>query len=138
MNELQPLFDTYKNSAHEKDLEKFLSIFDEKVQVFDMWGRWSYEGIGAWREMAAGWFGSLGQDRVLVEFEDAEAVVSGDMGFARASVTYSAMNAEGQKLRSLQNRLTWVVRKKDGAWKIIHEHSSAPIDHPSLKAILKK
>ncbi len=138
MNELQSLFDTYKKSAYEKDLERFLSIFDENVQVFDMWGRWSYEGIAAWRKMAEGWFGSLGPERVFVEFDEVEATVSGDMAYARATVTYSALGGDGQKLRSLQNRLTWVARKKEGLWKIIHEHTSAPIDHPTLKAILKK
>jgi|GEM_PF-5744545 len=46
--------------------------------------------------------------------------------------------AEGTPLRSRQNRLTWVLQKKAGQWKIVHEHTAAPIDHQSGKAILKR
>ena len=28
----------------------------------------------------------------------------------------------------MNNRLTWILRKEpDGAWKIVHEHTSAPV-----------
>jgi uncharacterized protein (TIGR02246 family) len=138
MNELQSLFDTYKNTVYEKDLEGFLSIFDKDLHVFDMWGQWSHRGLEAWREMAKGWFGSLGSERVVVDFDEAQSTLSGDMGVATAFVTFTGVSAEGQKLRSLQNRLTWVARKKDGVWKVVHEHTSSPLDHATLKAILKR
>jgi uncharacterized protein (TIGR02246 family) len=138
MNELQSLFDTYKKTVYEKDLEGFLSIFDKDLQVFDMWGQWSHRGLEAWREMAKGWFGSLGTERVVVDFDEAQSTLSGDMGVATAFVTFTGVGAQGEKLRSLQNRLTWVVRKKDGVWKVVHEHTSSPLDHATLKAILKR
>jgi uncharacterized protein (TIGR02246 family) len=138
MNELQPLFDTYKKTVYEKDLAGFLSIFDKDLQVFDMWGQWSHRGLEAWREMAKGWFGSLGTERVVVDFDEAQSTLSGDMGVATAFVTFTGVSARGEKLRSLQNRLTWVARKKDGVWKIVHEHTSSPLDHATLKAILKR
>jgi len=138
MNELRSLFETYKKTVYEKDIDGFLAIFDEHLQVFDMWGRWSYQGLQAWREMAKGWFTSLGIERVVVEFDGSEATVMGDMGVATAFVIYTGVSAEGRKLRSLQNRLTWVVLKKNGVWKVIHEHTSAPIDHSTLKAILNR
>jgi ketosteroid isomerase-like protein len=86
MNELQFLFDTYKNTVYEKDMERFLSIFDKDVHVFDMWGQWSYQGLEAWRKMAKDWFGSLGTERVVIDFDEAKATVSGDMGVATATV----------------------------------------------------
>jgi uncharacterized protein (TIGR02246 family) len=138
MNELQSLFDTYKNTVYEKNLEGFLSIFDKELHVFDMWGQWSYQGLEAWREMAKGWFGSLGTERVVVDFDGVQSTVSDDMGVATAFVTFTGVSAEGRKLRSLQNRLTWVIRRKEGAWKVIHEHTSSPLDHATLKAILKR
>ena len=37
--EVSALFETYKNAVFNKDLETFVSIFDEKVLVFDKIGR---------------------------------------------------------------------------------------------------
>ena len=38
----------------------------------------------------------------------------------------------------MQNRLTWVLKQKDGAWKIVHEHTSAPVDFETAKVILQR
>jgi uncharacterized protein (TIGR02246 family) len=138
MTEIQQLFDRYKTAVLEKNVDAFLSIFDSEIHVFDMWGTWSHRGIEAWRKMATEWFGSLGSERVIVEFHDPRIVLSNEMAWATADVTFAAVSAQGEKLRSLQNRLTWVVQKKSGEWKVVHEHTSAPIDPETGKAILKR
>jgi ketosteroid isomerase-like protein len=58
------------------------------------------------------------------------------MGYAL--LTYTAVSADGTELRSLDNRITAALRKVDGVWKIFHEHTSAPIDHASTKAMLRR
>jgi uncharacterized protein (TIGR02246 family) len=138
MTDFESLFDIYKQAVFQKDLEAFVSIFDEKVRVFDMWQRWTYDGLPAWREMAAGWFTSLGTDRDVVTFEDIQIEETGDLAFANALVRFTAVSEEGKELRYLENRLTWVARKRDGIWKIIHEHTSGPIDFESMKVILRR
>jgi ketosteroid isomerase-like protein len=138
MTDFASLFDIYKQAVFQKDLEAFVSIFDEKVRVFDMWQRWTYDGLPAWREMAAGWFTSMGTDRDVVTFEDIQIEETGDLAFASALVRFTAVSAEGKELRYLENRLTWVARKKVGVWKIIHEHTSGPIDFESMKVILRR
>ena len=50
-----------------------------------------------------------------------------DVAGVSAFTTFRGLSAEGEELRSMNNRLTWVLRKDaDGAWKIAHEHTSAP------------
>ena len=50
-----------------------------------------------------------------------------DVAAVSAFTTFAAVTPTGEKLRSMNNRLTWVLRKDaDGAWKIAHEHTSAP------------
>jgi ketosteroid isomerase-like protein len=94
-----------------------------------MWGRWSYDGAEAWRKMATEWFASLKSEQVAVVFEDVQTVVGDEVAVADAFVTYKGLSAEGDGLRAMNNRLTWALRKQaDGAWKVVHEHSSAPAD----------
>jgi uncharacterized protein (TIGR02246 family) len=138
VEEIQSLFTTYKTAIFQKDLTAFCSIFDEKVRVFDMWQQWTFDGLPAWREMAKGWFSSLGPDRDVVTFDDIQIQSDGELAVATAFVRFTAVSAEGAELRYLEDRLTWVVRRKEGSWKIIHQHSSAPIDPQTMKVILTR
>ena len=141
MNEdLQPiydLFDGYKDAVYNRDANAFAALFVPGIFVFDMWMKWSHDGIGEWKEMATGWFESLGEERVVVTSEVQRAEISGDMGYACAFVTFTAMSKDGVRLRSLQNRMTWVVRKTGDGWKVAHEHTSGPVDFETGKAMLQ-
>jgi ketosteroid isomerase-like protein len=128
----------YTAAVYAKDLDAFLAIYDADVHVFDMWDGWQLRGIAAWRDMAAGWFSSLGTERVVVSAGDVVSTATGDLAVGYATLTFKAVSAEGVELRSLDNRVTLALRRTDGVWKIFHEHTSAPIDHKSLKATIKR
>jgi uncharacterized protein (TIGR02246 family) len=132
------LLETYRRSVYEKDTAAFLSIFAGDVRVFDMWGRWQHRGLPEWRAMAEEWFGSLAAERVKVEFDEVESQAGPDFLAVSAFVTYTAVSAAGVDLRSLQNRLTWIARREDDGWKIVHEHTSGPVDHATLKVLLNR
>jgi ketosteroid isomerase-like protein len=128
----------YVESVLAKDVDAFTALYDQDIHVFDMWGAWSLHGITAWRDMATGWFSSLGEERVIVTFDNENSTVTGDLAIGYAVLTYTAITPDGTKLRSLSNRATMALRKTGDSWKIFHEHTSAPIDHQSLQAILNR
>jgi uncharacterized protein (TIGR02246 family) len=128
----------YKAAVFAKDADAFIALYDADVQVFDMWGQWSHRGLAVWRSMAAEWFGSLGTERVVVDFSEVHTVISPDLAVAHAFVTYTALGIEGATLRSLNNRMTLALKPQAGVWKIVHEHTSAPIDGETTKAIFKR
>jgi len=136
---IEQLLEEYAESVRAKDVDRFVALYDDEVRVFDMWGRWSYDGVAAWREMAVEWFGSLGSEEVAVEFEEVQTVVGDEVAVADAFVTYRGLSAEGDELRAMNNRLTWALRKRsDGTWKVVHEHSSAPADFETGKVQLQR
>ena len=63
-------------------------------------------------------------------------VVVHDLATLSARATYAAISAAGEELRAMQNRLTWVLGIEEGAWKIVHEHTSVPIGFKDLKGLL--
>lgn len=128
----------YKAAVYAKDVDAFAALYDDDVHVFDMWGAWSLRGIEAWRGMAVDWFSSLGTERVVVDADDMQSTVIGDLAVGHAILTYTALSATGETLRSLDNRITLALRKAGDSWKIFHEHTSAPIDHLSTKAMLQR
>lgn len=132
------VLEAYKSAVFAKDVEALVALYDRDVRIFDMWGAWSYDGAEAWRGMVAAWFGSLGDERVAVDVDDMQTVVADDVAVFHAFVTFKGVSAGGKELRAMQNRLTWALRRRDGAWKIVHEHSSAPVDFETSKVMLKR
>lgn len=127
----------YRRAVHAKDVTGFLGLYHPSARVFDTWGGWSYEGEAARRKVIEQWFSSLGAERVAVTFDRVQTVVSDEMASLTARVIYAAIAANGTELRSMQNRLTWVLKSEKGAWRIVHEHTSVPIG-PDLKGRLAR
>jgi uncharacterized protein (TIGR02246 family) len=118
----------YAAAVRAKDVDAFVGLYADDVRTFDLWGVWTYDGKGALHEMVAGWFGSLPDDEVVaVRFDDVRTQTGTDVAAVSAFTTFAAVSQDGTELRSMNNRLTWVLRKDaDRAWKIAHEHTSAP------------
>jgi len=128
----------YADAVYDKDVDALCRLYDDDVRVFDMWETWSYEGLAAWRETLRGWFDSLGDERVRVTAEDVRTRDAGAGCVVSAIVTYQGLAAAGSPLRSMQNRLSWLLVDRGGAWQIVHEHTSAPIGMEDEKAILSR
>lgn len=130
--------ETYKSAVLAKNVETFMHLYDSDTRIFDTWGIWSYEGAAAWRVAVEGWFTSLGGDTCRVTFDDVQII--GDPSFAAMSaiVTYAGISPQGQEIRAMQNRISWVLKIKGHVLRIVHEHTSAPVGFEDAKAILKR
>src|SRR5206468_11080678 len=125
---MEEMLAAYAAAVRAKDVEAFVRLYADDVRNFDLWSEWSYDGKDALHGMVAEWFGSLGDDEVVaVEFEDVRTQRGDDVAAVSAFTTFRALSPDGSELRSMNNRLTWVLRNEaDGTWKIAHEHTSAP------------
>ena len=124
---MEEMLERYAAAVRARDVEAFLDLYADDVRNFDLWTVWSYDGKAAVREMVEEWFGSLGADeQVVVEFDDVRAHAGADVAALSAFLTYRAESLDGTELRSMNNRLTWILRKHGDSWQIVHEHTSAP------------
>jgi uncharacterized protein (TIGR02246 family) len=124
---MEEMLAKYAAAVRAKDVDAFVDLYADDVRTFDLWSVWSYDGKDALRGMVAEWFGSLGDDVVAIEWDELRTQAGEDVGALSAFLTFRGLSAEGEELRSMNNRLTWVLRKDaEGSWKIAHEHTSAP------------
>jgi uncharacterized protein (TIGR02246 family) len=125
---MERMLEKYAAAVRAKDVDAFVGLYADDVRSFDLWSEWSYDGKGALRGMVTEWFGSLADDEVVaVRFDDVRTQAGPDVAAVSAFTTFAAESPDGSELRSMNNRLTWVLRKDDdGSWKIAHEHTSAP------------
>ena len=131
------VLEIYKTSVYEKDVDKFLSVYDSASRVFDTWGVWLLEGTESRRPVIESWFGSLGQERVIVNFSDISVTESNDMAMLTAIGSYEAISIDNIALRSMHNRFTWAMKLVEGNWKIFHEHTSVPIANDLTPKLLR-
>ena len=136
--EIDRVVESYKAAVFAGDVEAFMRLYHPAVRVFDTWGVWLYEGAPAWRRAVEGWFASLGSERVRASFSEVQVVPGQPVTVLSAVVTYAAESAQGEPLRSMQNRITWVLRETGHVLRIVHEHTSAPVGFEDSKAILKR
>jgi uncharacterized protein (TIGR02246 family) len=125
---MEEMLSAYADAVRAKDVDRFVDLYTDDVRNFDLWEQWSYDGKDALRGMVAEWFGSLPDDEVVsVRFDDVRTQTGEDVAAVSAFTTFAAESPDGTELRSMNNRLTWILRKDaHGAWKIAHEHTSAP------------
>jgi uncharacterized protein (TIGR02246 family) len=132
------VLDRYRAAVFDKDVEGMLALYADNVHVFDTWNVWEYDGVPAWRSAIEQWFGSLQDEAVEVGVADVRTDEGSDLAFISAVVTYTAVSEKGVALRSIENRLTWVLTRHEETWKIVHEHTSVPVGFEDLKAITRR
>ena len=132
------ILESYQAAVLAKDAQALMRLYDPAVRVFDAWGVWSYEGAQAWQMAVEAWFTSLGGEKVRVSFDDVQSAVGREMAMVSAVVTYAGVSAQGEPLRAMQNRISWVLRTTGHVLRIVHEHTSAPVGFEDMKAILQR
>jgi len=124
---MDEMLEAYAAAVRAKDVDAFVGLYADDVRTFDLWSVWSYDGKAALRDMVGEWFGSLGDDEtVAVEFDEVRTQTGDDVAAVSAFTTFRALSSQGDELRSMNNRLTWILRREGGGWRIAHEHTSAP------------
>ena len=136
--QIQRVIGLYEAAVLARDVEAFMRLYHPAVRVFDAWGVWLYEDAPSWRRAVEGWFTSLGSERVRVSFSEVQTTAEQTVGTVSAVVTYAAESEQRMPLRSMQNRITWVLRETGHVLRIVHEHTSAPIGIEDFKAILTR
>jgi len=134
--EIEDFFKIYQKSAWDKDTSAMISLYDEHALIFDMWDQGYISNSSEWSKIITDWLGSLGEEKVKVEFEMVKIHQSGDVGFASALIQFQAISSEGAVLRGMKNRISLGFSKSEDGWKVIHQHTSAPVSSEGLTAIL--
>ncbi|HYF67425.1 MAG TPA: nuclear transport factor 2 family protein [Ohtaekwangia sp.] len=135
MESIQDFFTIYKASAWEKDIQRMVGLYDDNVVIFDIWEQGYQTGLTAWSIAVKDWLSSLGDERVNVIFEMVEIHENENVAFGSALITFQAISIDDAIIRNMKNRITLGFIKNDAVWKVVHQHTSAPINS-DLKAIL--
>lgn len=118
------------DSLRDRDLDGVLDCFDlgPDVYVYPEGPRWTTRGGDRIRLGWQGYFKAPIRLRGWSWAEGPEVHQSGDLALV-AGVVDCQFECAGQP-RELKMRMTWVQRRTDGVWRILHEHGSQPLGDP--------
>lgn len=137
MKSPQEFASAYQRTVRERDLPGHLALYSNKILAFDQWGDWQVQGMGPWERIVEEWFGSIAVgETVEVDFLHAHTLEAPDLAYFTAIAKFAAHDAQGKVIRYLHSRFTAVMRVEKDEWKVIHQHTSCPIDD-SLKGQLQ-
>jgi len=130
MHTINELLENYQSAVLEQNVDKFIAMYDTNVHIFDSWSKWNIIGKDAWRKQVEDWFSVLQRDNstLRVSYEDCVIYEEGDLASIHTNIRFSEYNSNKIEFRHLTNRFTFILRKVDSVWKIVHEHSSLPIN----------
>lgn len=137
MKSPEDLFELYMQAAATKNAAMMVGMYHQNAQLFDMWNAYQLSGIDAIRNMVSGWFNSLGDEQVKVEFSEVQLSQGDEVAFASAFVHFRAVDSAGMILRQMKNRMTVGFVKTNDSWHVLHQHTSIPISTANLQGIFE-
>ena|ERR1700761_8114320 len=122
--QLRLLFEQWAKAVRQEDREGIYRDHEADILLFDVPPPLLSRGLSAY---ASSWdlFFSSAEKPVAFDFEDVELTCGTEVAFLTAVGRCVSTDSQGQR-EPLQFRLTMGFRKREGRWRIAHEHHSLP------------
>ena len=119
-----------------KDASQFVAAFDASIVKFDLAPPLRERGSGVLDPAGLQWWLSTFEGELIVELAEVTITVGGDVAFCHCLQHIQGTRTDGED-HNMWTRSTLGLRKIGDAWKVTHEHNSAPFymdgsDRPAL------
>lgn len=120
-NQINVLCQRLGQAHHDKDVDAIVGCYASNTVIYSLApplrDAIDRDGIAAWLET---WDGPI-----RIDAQDVELVVGNDLAWSTAVNRMRGSKTEGTK-ENIWFRTTMCFKKTDGAWRIVHGHSSVP------------
>lgn len=121
--ELRELIARWSKAVRGQDREGIRADHDADILMFDVPPPFLSRGLDAYM---ATWEGFFGWQAKPIEFEFRDIAVTAGQDVAFATAIGRCCDLSSGKKVDLEFRLTIGFQKRDGRWRIVHEHHSVP------------
>lgn len=133
-DEIRALIRDWIEAVRVGDLDRIMAHYAPGVVAYDAVLALEFKGVDAYREHFAKCL-DMCPGEVLMEAHDVAVEAEGDLAVAYYLSRCGTVDEDGTE-QSGWMRATVCCRRTDGAWKIVHEHYSAPFDPESGQAMM--
>ena len=130
--EIRQLIDEWRSALCARDLDRLMQHYAEDVLFFDAVPPCRHHGADAYRRTWEAMFAFL-PPRLGSEIRDLSIAIGGDLAVMHCLQRLT--NADtGEAATCGWVRVTVGYQRRQGAWKVIHEHVSVPFDPATSQA----
>jgi uncharacterized protein (TIGR02246 family) len=119
-------------AIHAKDVDALTAVYDPDVVLYNLAPPLQTRGLNP--QAIRDWFDSY-DGPIGCETADERFFVDGDVAFCHYLYHITGRQKSGTDV-NMWVRATLGLRRRDGAWKIVHGHDSDPFDMQTFKALL--
>lgn len=123
---IRELHEAFEHETKSRNLDRIMNQYADEVVAFDAVGALQFKGRDEYRAHWQRCFEHCPGEGFF-ETHELHVMVSGDMAYSRMLNHCGGPNAEGQ-MQTAWMRASRVWGRRDGDWKVIHEHFSMPFD----------
>jgi uncharacterized protein (TIGR02246 family) len=121
--EILALIETMLKSNHDKDAAAFAAQFTSDAAIFNLAPPLVHHGVDLEEKQA--WLDSW-ETPVRLKSRDLKVTLNGNVAFVHGFLRMSGTKKGAERAVDFWMRETLFLEREDGAWKIVHEHSSVP------------
>lgn len=134
--EIRQLISRWGAAFRARDLDGVMAVYAPGAEFvgFDISPPLQYSGEEAYRESYRTFFAQY-DGPLTVEYRDVKIESGGNIALYHALERLTGTLKSGER-SSIWVRVTCGLRRIDGAWRIIHDHLSVPVDFNTGKALL--
>ena len=135
--EVRQLLGRWEKAFRAKDVDGVMAVYASGNDwvAYDIVPPLQVAGAGNYRKNYAEFFAQY-EGPLDFEFRDLKIVAGGDVAFVHSLERVTGTLKGGQK-SDLWMRATSGLQKRDGKWRIVHDHISVPADFATGKALLE-
>ena len=122
--QIRQLIDGWARAVCDKNIEAAVSHYAPDVLLYDLAPPLMHRGVDVYKKELAEWFATF-QGSVGFEVHDLSVTARDGVAFATSLNRISGKRTSGEQT-DVWVRATIGLAKKDGAWKVTHEHFSVP------------
>lgn len=135
--EVLAFLDDFTYAVRSGDLDRIMSFYSDDVVAFDMMPPLRFVGAGMCREIWKEYFTDYFKFPVSFSYSEQKIVAVGDVAYSFGLIHVAGTGKSNHQKVDHWIRNTTCVQKRDGEWKIIHEHNSVPINSESGKGMME-
>jgi ketosteroid isomerase-like protein len=134
--QIRALLESRLAALRAKDASQFIAAFDASIVKFDLAPPLRETGSSVLDPAGLRWWRNTWDGELNVELAELSITVGGDVAFCHCLEHIQGTRDDGEN-QNMRTRSTFALKKVDDAWKITHEHNSAPFymdgsDRPAL------
>ena len=134
-DQIRELTQQWLKAVHARDAEAVMACYADDVIAYDLFTPTKVTGVGDYRKNYEMWFQCC-QGPMNYEIKELDIVAGDEVAFCRSLNRMTGPNPEGKE-EETWIRVTVCFQKQAGAWKVVHEHVSVPLDMESQKGVFQ-